>query len=49
MTRTELRKYGADVSRDRQWSRCGIRVLRVLVEDVEDEAGLISRLRDDLR
>jgi len=42
-------RYGADVSRDRSWNRCSVRVLRVLVEDVADEAGLRERLREDLR
>lgn len=42
-------RYGADVSRDRSWNRCNVRVLRVLVEDVADEVGLRERLREDLR
>jgi hypothetical protein len=42
------RRYVDDRNRDLQWQRCGVPVVRLAVEDLDDDDALSSRLREEL-
>ena len=43
------RRYVDDRNRDLQWQRCGVPVVRLAVEDLEDETALTARLREEIQ
>ncbi|MGO8889723.1 MAG: hypothetical protein ACLP8X_28080 [Streptosporangiaceae bacterium] len=42
------RRYVDDRNRDLQWQRCGVPVVRLAVEDLDDDAALSARLREEV-
>jgi hypothetical protein len=42
------RRYVDDRNRDLQWQRCGVPVVRLAVEDLQDGAALVNRLREEI-
>ena len=43
------RRYADDRNRDLQWQRCGVPVVRLPVEDLQDGAVLVARLREEIQ
>jgi hypothetical protein len=43
------RRYADDRNRDLQWQRCGVPVVRLPVEDLQDDAALVNRLREEIQ
>jgi very-short-patch-repair endonuclease len=43
------RRYADDRNRDLQWQRCGVQVVRLAVEDLQDRTALIIRLREEIQ
>ena len=43
------RRYVDDRNRDLQWQRCGVQVVRLAVEDLQDGAVLVTRLREEIQ
>jgi hypothetical protein len=41
--------YADDRNRDLQWRRCGVEVVRLAVEDLQDGAALVTRLREEIQ
>lgn len=42
-------RYVNDRNRDLQWQRCGVQVVRIAVEDLQDDDALAARLREEVR
>jgi hypothetical protein len=42
------RRYVDDRNRDLQWERCGVPVVRLAVEDLQDGDALVNRLREEI-
>lgn len=42
------RRYADDRNRDLQWQRCGVAVVRLSVEDLDDDAALERRLKEEI-
>jgi hypothetical protein len=42
------RRYVDDRNRDLQWQRCGVQVVRLAVEDLQDDDALAARLREEV-
>ena len=42
-------RYVDDRNRDLQWQRCGVQVVRMAVEDLQDDDALATRLREEVR
>ena len=42
------RRYVDDRNRDLQWQRCGVPVVRLAVEDLQDGDALVTRLREEI-
>ncbi len=42
------RRYVDDRNRDLQWQRCGVPVVRLAVEDLQDGDALVNRLREEI-
>jgi very-short-patch-repair endonuclease len=42
------RRYVDDRNRDLQWQRCGVPVVRLAVEDLQDDDALVTRLREEV-
>jgi hypothetical protein len=42
------RRYVDDRNRDLQWERCGVPVVRLAVEDLQDGDALVTRLREEI-
>ncbi|WP_169979868.1 hypothetical protein [Microbispora sp. H10836] len=42
------RRYVDDRNRDLQWQRCGVHVVRIPVEDLEDDDSLDARLKEEI-
>ncbi|MCL9758736.1 endonuclease domain-containing protein [Frankia sp. AiPa1] len=43
------RRFADDRNRDLQWGRCGIHVVRLPVEDLDDATALEARLHEEIR
>jgi very-short-patch-repair endonuclease len=42
------RRYVDDRNRDLQWERCGVPVVRLAVEDLQNGDALVTRLREEV-